>query len=277
MVYYVHVNIPARVAPEESTKGRIASVLREAGPLVTAGDAARALRVSRSEAARMLSRWSRQGWLRRIRRGLYGPVPLDASDPVQILPDPWILVPELFGPGYVGGWSAAEHWDLTEQVFRSVLVFTTRSPRPREQTIQGIPFVLRQVAPRKLFGTRTVWRGTTKVAVSDPERTIVDMMNDPSVGGGIRHAAACVRACLQSNGDLARVLDYAERFASGAVFKRLGFVLSSLGANPEVLERCRGNLTAGNAKLDPGLRCPRLVSKWRLWVPEGWAAGLPDD
>ena len=39
----------------------------------------------------------------------------------------------------------------------------------------------------------------------------------------------------------------------------------------------RKRLTAGNAKLDPALACPRLVTEWRLWVPERAARAVMID
>ena len=47
-------------------------------------------------------------------------------------------------PCYIGGWSAFEHWDLTEQLFRDVLVCTTRQFRSRDRQIQGVKFRLRR-------------------------------------------------------------------------------------------------------------------------------------
>ena len=94
--------------------------------------------------------------------------------------------PALFHPGYIGGWSAAEHWDLTEQMFRSLVVYTARPTRPRTQMIQGISYILRRVKPEQIFGMHPVWHGKVKVLVSDVHRTVVDMLDDPGSGGGIR-------------------------------------------------------------------------------------------
>jgi hypothetical protein len=35
----------------------------------------------------------------------------------QVIEDPWVLVPTLFGDSYIGGWTAAHHWELSEQLF----------------------------------------------------------------------------------------------------------------------------------------------------------------
>ncbi len=196
---------------------------------------------------------------------------LAASPEESAVGDAWRLVPRLFDPGYVGGATAAHHWDLTEQLFRTTFVFTARKLRRRELEIEGAPFALRHRADRLIFGTRPVWRGATKVEVSDPHRTIVDMLDDPSTGGGMRHVADCLRAYLaRRDADPTVLLDYARRLGNGAVFKRLGFLLDRQGQLPAVAEQCRARLTTGVVKLDPAVASRRLVTRWRLWVPEGW-------
>ena len=100
-------------------------------------DAARALDVPRGRAAKLLSRWTNQGWLRRVGTGTYVPVQLELLDSEQVVQDPWILVPALFAPAYIGGRTAAEHWDLTEQIFRDIVVFTARAVRQKNSSRGG--------------------------------------------------------------------------------------------------------------------------------------------
>jgi predicted transcriptional regulator of viral defense system len=248
-------------------------VLRRAGDLIRVDDAAGALGIDRITAAKLLARWNQQGWLKRLRRGLYAPVPLAARSGDQVLEDPWRLVPELFAPAYIGGASAAHHWDLTEQLFRSVFAFTGRPLRRRNQSIQGMPFVLRHVSPAKIFGTRSVWRGPVKVDVSDVHRTIVDMLDDPSCGGGIRHVADCLRTYFdRADASPETLVEYAKRLGNGAVLKRLGFLAERQGRDGSIASACAEGMTKGNVKLDPALPSPRLIRRWRLWVPESWKA-----
>ena len=208
---------------------------------------------------------------------MYAVVPLAAGPDDSVVEDAWRLVPRVYSPGYVGGATAAHHWDLTEQLFRSTFVFTARKIRKREVEIEGAAFVLRHRAERLLFGTRTVWRGTTKVEVSDLHRTIVDMLDDPSTGGGIRHVADCLRAYLQRReADSATLLDYVARVGNGAVYKRLGFLLEGDEKATAIVAACRERLTAGVVKLDPAIASKRLVTRWRLWVPERWKAAERD-
>ncbi|HVR10152.1 MAG TPA: type IV toxin-antitoxin system AbiEi family antitoxin domain-containing protein [Thermoanaerobaculia bacterium] len=257
---------------------RLSNVLRAAGELVNVDDATAALGVDRVTAAKLLSRWHEQGWLRRVRRGLYVAVPLTANPRDEVLEDPWSLVPELFDPGYVGGLSAAQHWDLTEQLFRTVFVYTTRPVRRRRQTLRETPFVVRHIQPAKLFGTSILWRGRAKLLISDVHRTVVDMLDDPSAGGGIRHVADCVRAYFAHDAaEPARLVGYADRLGNGAVFKRLGFLAERLGGPQTLVAACAERLKTGNVKLDPALPATRLVTRWRLWVPRHWRAAARDD
>ena len=128
------------------------------------------------------SRWTRQGWLRRVGPGAYAAAQLESLESEQVLDDPWILIPALYGPAYVGGWSAAEHWDLTEQIFRQILVMTTRPVRERHQTRHGTQFILRHIQERRLFGTKPVWRSRSRVPVSDVHRTVIVTAHPPASG-----------------------------------------------------------------------------------------------
>ena len=232
---------------------------------------ARTLDIDRTAAAKLLSRWAHQGWLRRIGTGAYVAVPLVLAGIEQIVDDPWVLVPTLFGECYIGGWTAAHHWDLTEQLFNDTLVFTTRRIDEKRVRAQGVVFLLHHAAKKRLFGMKPLWRGTTRVNVSDPARTVIDMLAMPDTGGGIDHVAECLAAYLKSPAsDHALLIRYALQFGNGAIFKRLGFLAETRLHHPELAAACRARLTQGYAKLDPALTCRHLMTAWRLWVPERW-------
>lgn len=152
------------------SRARLASVLRAAREVVSVEVTSTTLGIDRREAAKALSRWQAQGWLRRVGHGLYVPVPLDLAGSEQVVPDPWVLVPTLFGQCYIGGWTAAHHWELTEQLFNEILVFTTRRISEKRVVAQGAAFALHGVNRTRLFGLKTLWRDSTKIAISDPAR-----------------------------------------------------------------------------------------------------------
>lgn len=123
-----------------------------------------------------------------------------------------------------------------------------------------------------MFGLKAVWRGQIKTLVSDPTRTIIDFLNEPKLGGGIRTTVDMLAEYLRSeHKNLPLMVDYARSFGSGAVFKRLGFLLERYASEEiEAITACHKNLTQGKVKLDPQLNSDKLVTKWRLWIPKSW-------
>lgn len=255
-------------SPLPANRARLATVLLAAKEIVSVEIAAEALGIESRAAAKLLSRWTQQGWLRRVGRGLYVPVPLDLAGSEQVLADPWVLVPTLFGPCYVGGWTAAHHWELTEQLFNETLVFTTRRVREKRVIAQGASFALQRIKPKRFFGLKTLWRGSIKVTISDAARTLVDMLGSPQVGGGIDHVADSLTTYMRSkSADRDLLIRYGEQFDSGVVFKRLGYLADTRLHDGKLAAACRSRLTEGYARLDPALPPKKLLTAWRLWLP----------
>ena len=107
-------------------------------------------------------------------------------------------------------------------------------------------------------------------------KTIVDIVDDPAIGGGIRHVADCLGAYLRREDARSdELIATAEKLGNRAVFKRLGFLVELEGQQDALVAACRARLSAGNAKLDPALPCPKLVKRWHLWIPASYAAKRP--
>jgi predicted transcriptional regulator of viral defense system len=251
---------------------QLAAVIRGTKDSISVSEAAEILKISASRASMKLSRWAKKGWLARVQRGLYVSVPLESRSPDTLLEDPWIIAEKLFSPCYIGGWSAVEHWDLTEQMFRTTFVMTTKKVRNTAPEFKGSLFQVRKIQEQALFGLKPVWRGQTKVMVSDPSRTIIDLLIDPGLVGGLRPVADVVRNYIKSeymNTDL--LLNYSQKIDKGVVFKRLGFLMERFEPNENFLiKTCLNNISKGNSKLDPELPADNLITKWRLWVPKNW-------
>jgi predicted transcriptional regulator of viral defense system len=252
---------------------RLGEIIRRTKGIIGVEEASDILKVTSTDAAKMLSRWSKKGWLARISRGVYIHIPLESRTLDIPLEEPWIIAERLFAPCYIGGWSAAQHWDLTEQIFRSVVVMTKQNPRNHTPIIRGTKFILRTISDKAMFGISPVWKGQVKVSVSNPTKTIIDMLNDPRIGGGIRSTVDMFINYMKSkdkNIDL--LIEYTKRLGNGAVFKRIGFLLENYAPDEKsAINTCKSQLTKGNVKLDPKLGADKLVTRWRLWIPASWS------
>ena len=252
---------------------RLATLLRSKPGIISVKDAMSALDLERGQATNLLARWHKQGVIRRVARGRYVPIQPSALGQTQVLEDPWVLVPEIYEPAYIGGWSALEYWELTEQLFRSVCVLTNKRTRYGEAKHQGVNFYIKYSPQKNIFGTKTIWRDGTKLQISDPQKTILDIIDDPYLGAGLQHTIDCFSEFKKIYGDqesLDLLLSYGAQAANGALFKKLGFMAEMLGYPTSFIDQCAKNLTTGYAHLDKATKENKLITKWRLWVPKGY-------
>lgn len=241
---------------------------KQKGPFVLS-EAVKMLGLSYVKTSHLLAYWAFKGWLTRIRRGLYITVPLGAINPAERKEDTWIVASRVFDPCYIGGWSACEHWDLTEQIFKDIMVFTSHMVRKRKISIQDTLYIVKTVKEEKIFGTSIVWRGQTKIKISDPSRTIADILDDPSIGGGIRHIADIIKQYFEGeHKDENKLFDYIKRLNNKAIYKRLGYILEALDLKfPNAVNTCLSYISKGYSYLDPASSVKgRILRRWNLRI-----------
>lgn len=237
--------------------------------LVTTQGAAELLGVEANAASLTLGRLVRHGWLTRIRRGLYLILPLEADQEGTAVEDSWALARELYAPCYIGGWTAAEHWGLTEQLFRATFVVTSANIRRSKQTFLGAEFHLARVTAERVAQVGQVWRGRERIAMSNRERTIADSLANPSWVGGIRHLVEILRTYRESKEwNPNRLIKSIEEIGSGASFKRLGYLAETvLQADARIINHALSRRTSGVVKLDPTIADRgRITKRWGLAV-----------
>ena len=218
-------------------------------------------------AAKKLARWAEQGWLRRVRRGLYIGVPVDAADPASWSEDPLVVAAEVW-PCYFTGWTAANEWALSDQVFRTTVIKTTARVRSTSVRLLDHDYLLSSVDEADMvWGMKSQWRAEVRLRFADPARTVIDILDAPGLGGGMRHGAEILAAYSDAY-DPAMLIAYGDRLGNRAVFKRLGYTVEALELDlPELHTACRDRVSAGISTLDPaGPTGGRIVTRWNLRV-----------
>lgn len=252
-------------------RDNIRRLAQELGETFFVSRAAQALGLSNNDTSKILSRWEKQGWIRHIRQGYFAIVPLDAISQDQPLENMWCIVPDLFNPGYIGGWSAAEHWDFTEQVFKDICVLTEkRIPQSgHNQEFLEISFFISHIPNKLNFGTEVIWIKNKKVHISDPHKTMLDMLYKPLLGGGAQHTLDCFKTYIKSEYfDPIQLIDYAKEMENGVVFKRLGIISEKLlGLDHDLTKVCLQQRTTGPSYMDPSDKSGHFHKKWQLYVP----------
>ena len=241
-----------------------------AGGFIGVPRAAEVLGVSTHDAAIRLGRLERGGWLARAQRGLYLVLPMEAKPgSAAVAEDAWVLATQLFAPCYIGGWTAAEHWGLTEQLFRSTFVVTAAARRQQRESRLATEFHIARVPAKRVSGTTLEWRGAQRVAVSDRERTLTDALIHPSWVGGVRHLVELFANYRESEAfDSGKLAATATAHATGAAFKRLGYLAERLWPDETALiELSLAKRSAGVISLEPAVKSRgRMSKRWGLWV-----------
>ena len=253
----------------EKNRKLLESLNRFGKNIFSVKDAAKIMDLPIKYARLYLSYFARRGWLSRVKQGLYIAVPLGTVNPQEYKENPWIVANRVFAPCYIGGWSAAEYWDLTEQIFSSVYVFTSRLFRCKNTNVQGTDFVLKFFKKNASKHIKGVWIENVKIQVSDPTQTIVDILNDPSAGGGIRHVADIIENHFGSeNKDEDKLVDCIKMNGNKTINKRLGFILESLHvSSDELIKFCLKNISQGYSIFDPSIKNKGTYNRrWNLRV-----------
>ncbi len=207
-----------------------------------------------------------RGVVTRLKPGLFALVPFELGRERQYLGDPFIVAREVMRGEdyYLSHATAMSIHGMTTQP-RLVVILSTPRPR-RPLNVLGTDFRFVRCQPRHLFGITEHWvTRQERVRVSDPERTIVDGLRQPEHCGGLTEVARGLWI-RREDLDVGRLTEYAIRIGSGAVLRRLGFLLETYQMTEAThLERLRSLLTATYVRLDPILPAQgRRLHRWRL-------------
>lgn len=251
---------------------KLAKVLQETKGIITPHLVSEILELSSQESGRILSRWNQQGWVKRIKHGVYIPIPVEDLTGNASIEDPWTVAMYLFSPGYIGGFSAIKHWDFSEQLFEITVFFTSKKIKDKQTIIGSSRLQLKHIASYKIFGTKTVWRDNVKVLISDPSKTIVDLLDDPSLVGGMRILQDVFQEYKESEFfDFETLLSYSEKMQNKTIFKRLGFLLEYMQLDELAKENnLQNKISSGYSMFDPTVKNTHFVRKWNLKVPAVW-------
>ena len=224
---------------------------------------------SAHQTRKALSRLERKGWLRRLERGVYLLIPLEAGPEGKWSEDPLVIASQLIPEGAAAYWSALHFWNMTEQITRTVFVQTpTRRNNPTTE-ILGVHYRFVTIKKERFFGILSQTVDGMSFNITDREKTIIDSTARPELSGGIMLFAESLRSVNEV--DWGKLNAYLEQFGSGAVYKRLGYLIERLEVDipnrDQIIKEWLDRLTQGIAWLEPGGDQNGPVrTRWRIRV-----------
>ena len=131
--------------------------------------------------------------------------------------------------------------------------------------IKDVPFQFIYHNEKHFFGTKKIWIDNfNKVICSDLEKTFIDCLFKPDYAGGIVEIARAIyisRDKIKFN----VLLEYAIKFNSQAVIKRLGFILEILKIETNIIEDLQKLKTNSVVLLDTELpKSGKIKTKWSI-------------
>jgi len=214
----------------------------------------------------LLSDMTKRGLLMRLKPGVYCIIPYEANAE-NFMPDWHLIAGNLVNDAqyYVGYYSALQIHNLITQPSLKEQIVVSKQIRPSEIKIKNIAFQFIYHNEKHFFGEKKIWIDSfNKVLCSDLEKTFIDCLFKPDYAGGIVEIA---RAMYISKEKIKYdvLLEYAKKFDSQAVIKRLGFLLELLDINSEIIEGLHKIKTSSYVVLDTELpSVGKYNSRWSI-------------
>ena len=229
-------------------------------------DVQRILELNGPASRNLIRKLVNRGIVTRLKPGLFVLIPFELGKETEYMGNPLIVARELTQGKdyYLSHGTAMEIHGMTTQPQLVVHVTTLEKRRPIH--IMGTEF--RFIASRRelFFGLSGHWvTKQEKVKVSDLERTVIDGLRMPEYCGGITELAKGIwmrKEAIEGG----KLIEYALRINSGAVIRRLGYIMElyQIGSL-EMMDKLRNHLTDTYVKLDPLLPSEgKFLRKWRL-------------
>lgn len=248
--------------------------LHEIGkPVFILNDASELTGLSGQSLRNMIHRLTKKGIITRLKSGLYATVPFELGRTKEYMPNPYLVARAIAqqqlkgneGKYYISHASAMDlHQMVTQPQF--VVYITTNSQVKTHPTVSGTEYRFVTAQEEHFFGIKKFWIDKSEmVYISDIEKTVLDGLKMPEHCGGISEVAKGFWM-KRDKIKIAKLIDYAERMDTGAVYRRLGFLLETYDvATTDDLDRLQRKLTKSYATLDPTLpKGGRYFSRWRL-------------
>lgn len=203
-------------------------------------------------------------------RGLWVPIPPEyrtwgAPDPMRYIDD---MMAHL-GTDYLVGWlSAAERNGASHHAVQVFQVATAKTVRARAFGRSRLEFFSRSYVGSATRSANLLQK--TGVSVASPGTTMLMLVADPEICGGISNVATLVVELAEEHAGFGVEAAADARLFPDAAVRRLGWLLDAFGAGApdEIVDYCT-HLTSEPSFLSPSsARTGKLNAEWRIVVNE---------
>ncbi|MCG3212427.1 MAG: hypothetical protein FOGNACKC_06097 [Anaerolineae bacterium] len=258
-------NVPPKRTLSEQ-ESRLLSSLAAAGyTLFTIEQARSVLALDDAVLRKLLHRLSHKGWFKRLERGKYLLIPLEAGPDARWAEHEYLIAAALVDPYYLAYATPLHYYGYSDLPLEPVTIAVTR--RKRSVVIDGLTYRFVTVSPHKFFGYQPLTMLGHTIQMAEREKAVADAFDRPDLVRGILEAAKCLyfgKAEL----DWDKVIAYSLKLGNQTAQRRLGFWLELLAIGDE-RQRSRLESQSGRsyALLEPAGPAEGVPNtRWRLTV-----------
>ena len=212
-----------------------------------------------------LMRMTDDGLLMRVREGVYYIIPYEQNSET-FMPDWHLMAEPLAGQNhYIGYYSALQIHQLITQPSLKEQIVVPKQIKPSETTIKNVKFQFIYHNKKHFFGYKKVWIDNfNRCWCSDLEKTIIDCLYKPDYAGGIVEIAKAIFMAKDKT-NFETLLNYAIRFDSQSVIKRLGYLLELLEIETPIIETLQKQRSNSISILDTETqKGGKIQSRWNI-------------
>ena len=132
---------------------------------------------NRGRLAQYLSRWKTNGWISRLRKGLY-----ELTFPERNHVPDFFMANKIYAPSYVSLETALSYYSLIPEVSMAVVSVSPKTTRQFKNT-QGL-FIYRSIRPEAFRGYVIEKNNGFDVLIAEPEKAVIDYLYFKTLRGG---------------------------------------------------------------------------------------------
>jgi predicted transcriptional regulator of viral defense system len=210
----------------------------------------------------LLQNYKKNGYIEQVKRNLYVAISLETKQSVATR---FQIASHIKSDSYVTHHSAFEYYGCANQVFCEVYV----ASRSKFSAFSYDYVAYRYIASRIDCG---VVQGSDGVRITDPERTVVDSLNDFDRVSGLEEFLRCLD--LVPLLDEKKLLYYLEKYDKQFLFQKAGYLLGHFQGAFQLSDAfysvCEKNTEKSVRYFYRGMENESSVydRRWRLFVPK---------
>lgn len=220
-----------------------------------------------------LRHYTQTGRIANIRKGLYVVI-IPGQTSRNFTVDPFLLAGKLLDDTILGYHTALQYYGHTYSLWQHYVIITSHYLFPfqfRAQSFQTVKPPRKLIAKHQvLYGVNIEERQGISIRVTSLERTLVDLLDRPDLGGGWEEVWRSLE--MISYFKLDKVLEYVRLRDNATLAAKVGFYLEqhqqALMITDDYLQALEKLIPKQPHYFDRAHRESQLIKRWNLMVPQ---------